>query len=114
MIYWTLKSVPELARLPRKERRRVHERCLRRHFLFGRATARSVTAYVISIFTVAIFVFLATTISQHFGIAYHSWFVFVSALVGFAIAHFVFSRIAIPVLRPFYRDFIEREQPDVA
>jgi hypothetical protein len=114
MIYWTLKSVPELARLPRKERRRVHEQCLRRHFLFGRATARSITAYVVSIFTVAIFVFLATSISQLLGIVYHSWFIFVAALVGFAIAHFVFSRIAIPVLRPFYGDLIEREKANVA
>src|SRR5579863_5515354 len=101
MIYWTLKSVPELARLPRKERRRAHEQCLRRHFWFARATARSVTAYVGSIFTVAIFVFLATSIPQFFGIANHWWFVLVPALIGFEIARFVFSRIAIPVLRPF-------------
>ena len=35
-IYWSLKSVPELASLTRKQRRRVHEKCLRRHFFHAR------------------------------------------------------------------------------
>ena len=114
MIYWTLKSVPELARLPRKERRRVHEQCVRRHFLFARATARSLTAYVASILTVGIVVFLAASIRQLFGITYHFWFVLVSALVGIEIGRFIFSRIAIPALRPFYHDFIQRDEQRVA
>jgi hypothetical protein len=114
MIYWTFKSVPELARLPRKERRRVHEQCLRRHFWLARATARSLTAYVASIFTTVIVVFLATSIPQIFGITYHLWFVLASAFVGFEIAGFVFSRIAIPVLRPFYYEFTQRDETHVA
>ena len=114
MIYWRLKSVPELARLPRKERRRVHEQCLRRHFWFARATARSLTAYVSSIFTVVIVVFLGTSIPQVFGITYHSWFVLASAFVGVQIALFVVSRIAIPVLRPFYNEYIQRDEKPLA
>jgi hypothetical protein len=31
----------------------------------------------------------------------------VGAMIGFAIGRFVLSRIAIPALRPFYREFIK-------
>jgi hypothetical protein len=106
MIYWTLKSVPELSPLPRKVRRRVRERCLRRHFWFARATTRSVAAYVASILMVCAIGFLGTTIPQVFGLADSIWYVLGSAMVGFQIAQFVFSRIAIPVLRPLYHEFI--------
>ena len=114
MIYWTLKSVPELAPLPRKQRRRVHEQCLRRHFWFARATARSITAYAACILIAAGVVFLGVSIPPLFGVAYSFWFVLLSAWIGFEIGRFVFSRIAIPVLRPFYHEFIQTNETPVA
>ncbi len=114
MIYWTLKSVSELASLPRKQRRRVHEQCLRRHFWFARATTRSVTAYTASIVSVAAIVLLGITISEKLGLAHGTWFVFVLALIGFEVSRFVCSRIAIPVLRPFYHEFILTDEKHVA
>jgi hypothetical protein len=105
-IYWSLKSVPELAPLTRKQRRRVHEQCLRRHFFLARATARSVLAYGAALLITSILVFLGASISAGSGITRSVWLI-VSALVGFALGRFVLSRIAVPVLRPFYREFIE-------
>jgi NhaP-type Na+/H+ or K+/H+ antiporter len=107
-IYWSLKSVPELAPLTRKQRRRVHERCLRRHFFAVRATARSISAYVAAIVIASVFIFLGASIPIPSGVARSICFI-ISALVGFELGRFILSRIAIPVLRPFYREFIERD-----
>ena len=106
-IYWSLKSVPELAPLSRKQRRRVHEQCLRRYFFRARATARSVSAYVAALFIAILFVYLGASIPAGSGIVRGVWFIG-SALVGFELGRFVLSRIAIPVLRPFYGEFTER------
>jgi hypothetical protein len=105
-IYWFLKSVPELAPLTRKQRRQVHEQCLRRYFFRARATSRSVAAYLTAIFIACFFGFLGATIPSWFGISHGFWFVLVGTMIGFEIGRFVLSRIAIPALRPFYREFI--------
>ena len=105
-IYWSLKSVPELAPLTRKQRRKVHEKCLQRYFFRAPATSRSVTAYFAAIFIASSFGFLGATIPSWFGILHGFWFILVGAMIGFEIDRFVLSRIAIPALRPFYREFI--------
>ncbi len=113
-IYWSLKSVPELAPLTRKQRRRVHEQCLQRHFFRAPATTRSVLAFVAALVTVIVFVIFGAHIPSWFGVPRNVWYFPVSAMVGFGIGRFVLSRIAIPTLRPFYRNFIERDFRDPA
>ena len=112
-IYWSLKSVPELAALTRKQRRRVHEQCLRRHFWLARATRRSVAAYLALFFTFLIIVAGGDSILSACGIAGSIWVTSGLALIGALAGWFVFSRIAIPILRPFYREFIERDERHV-
>ncbi len=108
-IYWSLKSVPELAPLTRKQRRRVHEQCLQRHFFRARATGRSIFAFLSGLFIATVVLFLGASIPSSVGIPHSFWFLPISAMVGFGLGRFALSRIAIPVLRPFYREFIERD-----
>jgi hypothetical protein len=108
-IYWSLKGVPELASLTRKQRRRVHEQCLQRHFFRAPATTRSISAFLAALFTAIIFMILGTHVPSWFGVSNSVWYFPVSAMVGFGFGRFVLSRIAIPTLRPFYREFIERD-----
>jgi hypothetical protein len=108
-IYLSLKHVPELAPLTRKQRRQVHEQCLQRYFFRARATSRSISAFLAAIFIASIFAFVGTSIPSWFGISHSVWFFPISAVVGVVIGRFVLSRIAIPTLRPFYRKFIERD-----
>lgn len=112
-IYWSLKSVPELAPLTGKQRRRVHEHCIRRHFWFARATRRSVFAYLAFLFTVVVFMAGGDTILRALGVAHRFWITLVLAYIGFFAANFIFSRIAIPLLRPFYQEFIQRDETPV-
>ncbi len=107
-IYWSLKSVPELARLTRKQRRRVHEQCLRRHFWGAPATRRSVLAYLIMVATVVSCGVLTISMASAFGWP-NTWAVGVAAFFGANVGSYIFSRIAIPVLRPFYQAFVESE-----
>jgi hypothetical protein len=109
-IYWTLKSVPELAPLTEKQRRRVHMQCLRRHFWFAPTTGRSIVAYLSLILITVIILVVGGSILRAFGGAYIFWLDAVLAGIGFMAGSFVFSRIAIPVLRPFYHEFIERDE----
>jgi len=113
-IYWSLKNVPELALLPHKQRCQVHQKCLRRHFYWARGTVRSITALFVSILAAGIFVSLCISIPSAFGIACNFWFVLVSGLVGIEVYQFVFSQMAIPVLRHFYREFIEEDEKSMA
>ena len=108
-IYWSLKSVPELATLTRKQRRQVHEQCLQRHFFRAPATTRSISAFAAALFTTMAFGVFGVSIPEMFGAPDKIWFFRFSASVGFAAGRFILSRIAIPVLRPFYQEFIERD-----
>ena len=110
MIYWTLKSIPELAPLPRKKRRRVHQQCLRHHFWGAPATRRSVAAYFAMIMTVTVVVVGGDSILSALGIAHSFWTIPVLAFIGVDIGSFIFSRVAIPAIRPFYREFIETDE----
>ncbi len=106
-IYWSLKSVPELSELPRKQRRHVHEQCLQLHFFRARATARSLLAFLACLAVSAACVSLGVIVCSWIGIPWSLWDTLAPALVGFECGRFVLSRIAIPVLRPFYGEFIE-------
>ena len=113
-IYLSLKSVPELAPLTRKQRSRIHEQCLQRHFFRAPATARSISAFLAALFTAAIFPILGDSVSRWFGVSDSFWFILVSAMLGFGFGRLVLSRIAIPALRPFYREFIETDREPAA
>jgi hypothetical protein len=108
-VYWSLKSVPELAALTRKERRRVHEECLRRYFLHGPASCRSITAFLAHIFICACCLVVSISIFGGFGMKPNFWVFLASAFICAPVGMFVFSRVAIPYLRPFYREFIEKK-----
>ncbi len=107
-IYWSLKSVPELQALPRKERRRVHEECLRKHFFRAPATCRSITAFLARILISAFGMFICISVSGSFGMKPNFWVFLTSAFIVLPIGSFIFSLIAIPVLRPFYLGIIEK------
>jgi len=106
-IYWSLKDVPELALLKRKQRCHVHEQCLQRYFFHAPATTRSVLAFLSALFTASIFTFLGSCISSWLAIPHSFWSIPIGAMIGFSIGRCVLSRIAIPALRPFYHEFIK-------
>jgi hypothetical protein len=108
-IYWSLKEVPELAPLSRKQRQQVHEECLWRYFFRAPATARSILAFSAALFTAAILTLVGTSVPEWFGLPRSFWYVPVSATIGFELGRYVLTRIAIPVLRPFYREFIKTD-----
>jgi hypothetical protein len=107
-IYWSLKSAPELAALTRKERRRVHEECLRRLFWHAPAGCRSITAYLAQMFILAGTMFVGISIFGAFGIKSNFWIFLALAFIGGPVGSFVFSQLAIPVLRPFYPELIDK------
>jgi hypothetical protein len=108
-IYWSLKSVPELAALNRKERRRVHTDCLKKHFLWASVTCRSITALLAQIFVSAFGMLICISISEAFGMKPNFWVFLVSSFIVLPIVSFIYFQIAVPVLRPFYCEFIEKK-----
>jgi hypothetical protein len=113
-IYLSLKSVPELAPLTRQQRRQVHEQCLQRYFFRAPATARSISAFLAALFTAIVFLIFGVCIPGLFGVPHSHWFFPIFGMIGFIFGRFVLSRIAIPVLRPFYREFIKRDHEPAA
>jgi len=107
-VYWSLKSVPELEALTRKERRRVHQECLQKYFVRARATCRSTTAFFALILITAIGISICTKISESLGMKPNFWVFLAASSIVLPVGSFIFSRIAIPVLRPFYLEFIEK------
>src|SRR5258705_767444 len=105
-IYWSLKDVPELASLTPQQRGRVHESCLRRHFLSARATRKSVAIYAAFLLCSITLPLLATSVPELFGFQFSIWFTVIGGTVGGFAGWFLLSRLAIPFLRPFYREFI--------
>ena len=108
-IYWTLKDVPELAALPPKERRRVHELCLRQHFLYARPTRRSVLAYAACLICAILVGVLGGDLLRLLSGRESLWFTVGAMNIGMMMGWGLFSRIAIPSLRPFYGGFIGGE-----
>jgi hypothetical protein len=117
--YWRLKDVPELHGLTARERRRVHQECLRRHFNSARVTRRSLAAFFVLGLTLFISMFagmripdlIHATAPPSYLTNWDFLVLTVSAAVmttiGFSIGRFLFSAIAIPALRPFYGELIE-------
>ncbi len=107
-IYWTLKSVPELASLPRKQRVKVHEQCYRRHFLQAPASVRSIASFFSFIVVAAICMIIGFRILEVVGLPSDRWWSFlIVGCIGIPLGQYVSTRIAIPALRPFYRQFTE-------
>jgi len=106
-IYWSLRNVPELASLTRKQRGQVHEQCLQRYFFRAPANIRSVLAFLSAIFITSGFASLASRLPSWFGMPHKFWAIPLGAIVGMTIGRYVLSRIAIPTLRPFYHEFIK-------
>jgi hypothetical protein len=113
-IYLSLKSVPELAPLTRKQRRQVHEECLQRYFFRAPATAHSISAFLAALFTAVVIFIFGVSIPWLFGVPHNRWFLPIFGVIGFVFGRFVLSTIAIPVLRPFYREFIKRDRDPAA
>ena len=108
-IYWTLKDVPELASLPPKERRRVHELCLRQYFLYARPTRRSMSAYAGCLLCVILVGVLGVDLLRFLSGKESLWFSVAAMTIGMMLGWGLFSRIAIPSLRPFYGRFVGGE-----
>jgi hypothetical protein len=106
-LYWSLKSVPELATLGRKQRRQIHEQCLRRYFFSAPTTPRSVAAFAVALFTAIAFIILGVNLPPLLGLSASLWISMGSAGLGCGLGRFFLSRIAIPALRPYYREFLE-------
>jgi hypothetical protein len=110
-IHWSLKHVPELASLTRKQRDQVHEQCLRRYFFRAPATTRSGSAYLSAILIASTFAALGAGIPSWLGMTHGFWVIptgaMMGAMMGSTIGRHVLSRIAMPTLRPYYREFIE-------
>ena len=113
-IYWLLRKVPELAPLKWADRSRVHEACLRRYVFGGDATRKSVCAFLILLIgcPVAFFLF-AGWIGRVSGVTIPGWLdgwkVGLVMTAGSMLGYFVFSRLAVAPLRPFYSDYIQNE-----
>jgi len=108
-IYWSLRDVPELARLPSAERRRVHEACLRRHFWHSPVNRTSLTAYLMLIICPVALVGITSWLVEAFGGTISTWLMIPTIVAGGSLGHFVFSRIATCHLRHFYLNYIEND-----
>ena|SRR5207244_2422847 len=108
-IYWRLKDVPELASLGPKERRRVHELCLRRHFLYTRPTRRSLAAFAAMLCCPISVGILGSDLLARVPSSAPFPYDIAAMTIGAMFGWFVFTRIAIPYLRPFYSNFVESE-----
>ena len=108
-IYWSLRNVPELAPLAPAERKRVHEACLRRYFWRAPVTRRSLIAYLVLVFSPVAVVSLTFSVAQAFGFSVPLWLSVAAIAVGGVCGRFVFSRIAVAHLRPFYSDYLQNE-----
>jgi hypothetical protein len=101
-IYWTLKDVPELASLPPKERRRVHELCLRQHFLYARPSRWSMLAYAACLICAILVSVLGGDLLELLSDKESLWFTVGAMTIGIMMGWGLFSRMAIPSVRPFY------------
>jgi len=108
-IYVFLKSIPELAPLTPRQRQSVHGQCFNDCFWFARPTARSVAAYVVFAGVLLASVVAGEVILRRLGIATGYWSRVTCLFIGTPVGSLVVRQIAIPVLRPFYPRYIERE-----
>jgi RsiW-degrading membrane proteinase PrsW (M82 family) len=106
---WSLEGVPELTGLSRQARQRVHAVCVRHHFLHARVTWWSAFAYAVFISCVSGFSALSEFVARLIGVQNSIWFLICGALIGAWVGAFLFSRMAISLVRAFYRETIEKE-----
>ena len=103
-IYWRLKEVPEFARLAPKERRRVHELCLRQYFLNARW---GLLAYIVFLGSGVLVGVLTNDATARLSGSASLWLTGGAMTAGMMLGRYIFIRMAIPILRPFYGRFIE-------
>ncbi len=108
-LYWRLNDVPELAALAPKKRRRVHELCLRQHFLYARATTRSLLAYAACLSCAILLGILGGDLMARLSGRESLWFSVAAMTIGMMLDWALLNRIAIPSLRPFCGRFVRGE-----
>lgn len=99
-LYVRLKDVPELALLAPKQRRRVHDLCFQRYFLYAPPTRGSLTAYGLFL-AISIFGGLLGSGGAT------SWGTLAPMVLATGLGLLVVRMVAIPGLRPFYKKYIE-------
>jgi hypothetical protein len=96
-IYWTLKSIPELAQLPRAERRRVWRHVYWKTFDHWQAWA--------GLFACGACAAMGTLFGGLLGSG------FIGAAMGGGVGGFIFSQAAIAVARRYYADLLRANAP---
>jgi hypothetical protein len=105
-IYWSLKQVPELADLSPKRRRRAHDACMRKYFFEAPLTRWSRFAFVLFLVSIGLPLFIY---EEGFS-GRHSLVVLFGVVAGgIQAGWFLMEQLAIPIIRPFYHQFINRE-----
>ena len=105
-IYWSLKSVPELANLPPVSVRKVHRVCFRRYALFRPAWFFAIGGYLACVCAAGAPVFL---LRWGFRVPLDFLeYITVLALGVFA-GTILRINIIISFLRPFYKQYVESE-----
>src|SRR3954465_15169137 len=106
-VYWSLKQIPELAGLSRRDRWRVFNGCGRKHHAFNaRITHQNVIAYVL-VFLVP---FSGVVVSSllHFE-NYSDLLCTFPLATGTMVGWFIYSRLQMNRLRPYYSEFVRKE-----
>jgi hypothetical protein len=103
-VYWSLKRVPELALLGKRDRRRVHESCFRRYWLNAPLNKRSLAAYFAMMVYIPAVTILGCALLD--GLPGSGWHALIAMSAGMYSGWYCFTRVAISHLRPFYRDYI--------
>jgi hypothetical protein len=104
-IYWTAKSVPELADLSPSDRGRVHRAC------YGQAlkSRRCKVALLISGLCAGLGGIVGNSLHWLFGFPPSIWHMAVGGVIGGGIGGFVYGQVVTDYLRPFYADYIKTE-----
>lgn len=108
-VYWSLKDIPELAALSARQKRRVHAQCVRSHFLFAPLTRRGAFAYGALTLSVAVFTALGSYVPKLINVQSSIWPIICGTALGAWLGTFLFSHIAIPSVRSFYRETIKKD-----
>jgi len=110
-IYWSLRGVPELAQLSRRERRRVHHACLQRHFFDAVFSWHAALALFGGIICGVLLAEIGRWLSIGLGVGET---VARCVEAAFATAGFLFAfrQAAVLHLRPFYASCAQEHRKD--